>query len=51
MEVIRTACPPSPIRTITSRKLLLGDRTLRIAHGQEVYLLRLTRNGRLILTK
>ncbi len=51
MEVIRTACPPAAVRTVSSRKLLAGDRTLRIAHGEEVYLLRLTRNGRLILTK
>jgi hemin uptake protein HemP len=51
MEVIRTTCPPVPVRTVTSRKLLAGDRTLRIAHGDDVYLLRVTRNGRLILTK
>jgi hemin uptake protein HemP len=51
MEIIRTACPPRPVRTLSSRSLLAGDRTLRIAHDGEVYVLRLTRNGRLILTK
>ena len=51
MEIIQTACPSSPTRTITSRQLLAGDRTIRIAHDGDVYVLRLTRNGRLILTK
>lgn len=51
MEIIQTVCPPNPLRTVSSRELLAGDRTVRIAHGGEFYLLRLTRNGRLILTK
>lgn len=51
MEIIQTACPARPVRTVSSRKLLGSDRTIRIAHGSELYVLRLTRNGRLILTK
>ena len=37
--------------TITSQELLLGGREIQIQHGQDIYLLRLTRNGKLILTK
>lgn len=51
MEIIRTARPVPPVRTVASHELLAGDRTLRIAHEGELYVLRLTRNGRLILTK
>lgn len=51
MEIIRTIHPLPCVRTVTSRSLLAGDRTLRIAHGDEVYLLRVTRSGGLILTK
>ena len=29
MEIIRTACPPRPVRTLSSRSLLAGDRTPR----------------------
>jgi len=37
--------------SITSEELLLGGREIQIRHGEEVYVLRLTRNGKLILTK
>jgi hemin uptake protein HemP len=45
---------PSPGRSrarIDSRNLLQGANELLIAHGAEEYRLRLTRNGKLILTK
>jgi hemin uptake protein HemP len=51
VEIIQTVCPPNPVRTVSSRQLLAGERIVRIAHAGEVYLLRITRNGRLILTK
>jgi hemin uptake protein HemP len=38
-------------RTILLEELLLGQREVLIAHCEEVYRLRLTRNGKLILTK
>jgi hemin uptake protein HemP len=41
---------PKP-RTILSAELLSGQREVLIAHCQEVYRLRLTRNDKLILTK
>ena len=40
-----------PIRTVGSDELLRGDRELRIAHGDDVYRLLLTRNNKLILQK
>ena len=40
-----------PARTVRSRDLLGNLRVLRIEHNGEIYLLRITRNGRLILTK
>jgi hemin uptake protein HemP len=39
------------IRTVTARELLGERGILRIDHGGEIYVLRLTRNDRLILTK
>jgi len=36
---------------ITSHELLRGGREIRIHHGEDTYLLRVTRNGKLILTK
>lgn len=36
---------------VDSRKLLADSREILIAHGQELYHLRLTRQNRLILTK
>ncbi len=43
--------PPQTPRTIKSEELLKGRRELLIEHGNEVYRLRLTRNGKLILQK
>ncbi len=39
------------LRTLLLEELLLGQREVLVAHGREVYRLRLTRNGKLILTK
>ncbi|RDS83018.1 hemin uptake protein HemP [Dyella monticola] len=41
----------SPIRRISSQRLLAGERELVIQHMGSEYHLRLTRNGKLILTK
>jgi len=38
-------------REVRLEDLLRGDRELLIRHGEEVYHLRITRNGRLLLTK
>ena len=38
-------------REVRLEELLHGDHELLIRHGEEVYHLRLTRNGRLLLTK
>lgn len=38
-------------RRVASESLLGGGRELEIEHGDEVYRLRETRNGKLILTK
>jgi len=44
--------PPAPaIRRISSQRLLAGERELVIQHMGSEYHLRLTRNGKLILTK
>ena len=40
-----------PIRTITADELLRGQRELIITHGDAVYRLLVTRNGKLILQK
>lgn len=40
-----------PIRRISSQRLLAGERELVIQHMGSEYHLRLTRNGKLILTK
>jgi hemin uptake protein HemP len=42
--------PPAP-KQITSSELLAGQKEVWILHGQEVYRLRLTRSGKLILQK
>ena len=39
------------VREVTSSELLCGDTELLIRHGDEVYRLKLTRNGKLILQK
>ena len=41
----------SKVRTIRSAELLQGEREVRIDHEGEIYLLRLTRNQKLILQK
>lgn len=41
-------CPPDPI---PADLLFQGYQEIRIAHGDEIYRLRLTRNDKLILTK
>ena len=41
--------PPAPV--ITSRDLLAGRSEIVILHGEAEYRLRLTPNGRLLLTK
>lgn len=41
----------SPIRRISSQRLLAGERELVIQHLGSEYHLRVTRNGKLILTK
>lgn len=38
-------------RCVSSRQLFAGARELRIEHAGEVYLLRLTGSGKLLLTK
>ena len=46
--------PPAPgetPRTITTEDLLAGRREIVIVHRGERYLLRVTRSGKLILTK
>lgn len=42
---------PSPLREIDSSSLLQGEKEILIHHGGEVYRLRLTKNGKLILQK
>ena len=39
------------VREITSSELLRGENELLIRHGDELYRLKLTRNGKLILQK
>lgn len=43
--------PQERVPEITSAALLAGHREVLIRHGDEVYRLRLTRNGKLILQK
>ena len=40
-----------PRKTIRSEELLGGENDIAIDHGGEIYRLRRTRNGKLILTK
>ena len=42
---------PSTLREIDSSSLLQGEKEILIHHGSEVYRLRLTKNGKLILQK
>lgn len=48
---LRTASAASGPRTISSGVLLGGERELRIEHAGELYSLRQTSKGKLILTK
>ena len=41
----------SPLREINSSSLLQSEKEILIRHGDEVYRLRLTKNGKLILQK
>lgn len=41
----------SPPRSIRSEELFLDQREILILHCQDIYRLRLTRSGKLILTK
>jgi hemin uptake protein HemP len=45
--------PPAsvPLVTLRSEELLRGGREILIQHASDVYRLRITRNGKLILTK
>ena len=42
---------PSTLRELDSSSLLQGEKEVLIHHGGEVYRLRLTKNGKLILQK
>jgi hemin uptake protein HemP len=42
---------PATASLVRSEELLKGEREILIAHCQDVYRLRVTRNGKLILTK
>jgi hemin uptake protein HemP len=46
-----TAVSSQGPRTIRLEDLLQGQRDIQIMHGDRAYRLRLTRNGKLILTK
>ncbi|QKV56412.1 MAG: hemin uptake protein HemP [Dechloromonas sp.] len=46
-----TASPASPRPRVDSAALLQGAATLEIDHGGQLYLLRVTRENKLILTK
>jgi hemin uptake protein HemP len=43
-------CPAGP-RRVDSRELFVATREIMIAHGEDVYRLRLTAQNKLILTK
>ena len=42
---------PATVTTVTSESILKGQAEVLIAHGADIYRLRLTRNGKLILHK
>ncbi len=48
-----SATPPQsePAPRVDSHLLLRGHRTLEIAHGEQRYMLRVTKDNKLILTK
>lgn len=47
----RPQAKPLPHRELDSAQLLLGENEVVIRHGDDVYRLRLTKNGKLILQK
>jgi len=49
--VPRPASAPADLRAVDSKVLLTGRQELSILHGGEAYLLRVTKNGKLLLTK
>ena len=49
-ETVPSSMPSAP-RTVRSEDLLQGAREVLIQHGQEMYRLRLTKAGKLILNK
>ncbi len=49
--VSRPATVPADARAIDSKVLLAGRQELSILHCGEAYLLRVTKNGKLLLTK
>jgi hemin uptake protein HemP len=51
MEIIRTVRPLDRPPVVPSTQLLGGRSVIHIDHNGERYVLRLTRNDRLILTK
>lgn len=51
MEIIRTARPTERPHVLSSSELLGRSGIIHIDHKGETYVLRLTRNDRLILTK
>ena len=50
-QATRQMLPRAQTGAIRSHDLLKGAREIRIAHGEEVYRLSVTRQGKLILTK
>ena len=46
-----SALNPQPVRTLSSRNLFEGRREIAIEHGESVYRLKITRQGKLILNK
>ena len=46
-----TDCAPEPLRRIASGELFQGGSTVEIEHAGQRYLLRITRENKLILTK
>jgi hemin uptake protein HemP len=48
---MRQMLPGAQRKAVSSHELLMGARELRIAHGEDVYRLSVTRQGKLILTK
>lgn len=49
-QVPAPAAPPAPPRRISSRDLFSGSREIVIEHGDRLYRMRITQNGKLILT-